>query len=101
MQAEATAADPYGYVLVLFIEDAQGYAEKIYLDISRGNNPEQWDPLNGGKPILASALGTTGARDPYITRNPETGKYYIIATDLRVFGGAGRADAPSNCNEWC
>ncbi len=80
------ANDDYGYMMVHFIEDSAGYAEKIYLDISRGDNPQQWDPLNGGQPILASDLGTTGVRDPFITRNPQTGKYYIIATDLRVFG---------------
>ena len=44
-------------------------------------------PLNGRKPILTSNLGTTGVRDPFITYNPETQTYYIIATDLRVFGG--------------
>lgn len=81
--------DDYGYLMVHFIEDANGYAEKIYLDISREDNPQQWDPLNGGKPILTSNLGTTGVRDPYLTYNPETKTYYIIATDLRVFGGDG------------
>lgn len=58
----------------------------MYLDISRGDNPEQWDPLNGRNPILTSNLGTTGSRDPFLTYNPETKTYYIIATDLRVFG---------------
>lgn len=89
---------PYGYVMVHFIEDSAGYAEKIYLDVSRGDNPEQWDPLNGGKPILASDLGTTGVRDPYLTYNPETKTYYIIATDLRVFGGDRGV---TGCMEWC
>jgi len=98
VQPAPAGDDPYGYLMVHFIEDSQGYAEKIYLDVSRGNNAEQWDPLNGGKPILASALGTTGVRDPYITRNPETGTYYIIATDLRVFGGDNGADG---CFDWC
>lgn len=81
------STDQYGYLMVHFVEDSQGYAEKIYLDISRGDNPQQWDPLNGRNPILTSNLGTTGARDPFITYNPETETYYIIATDLRVFGG--------------
>lgn len=81
------STDKYGYLMVHFVEDSQGYAEKIYLDISRGDNPQQWDPLNGRKPILTSNLGTTGVRDPFITYNPETETYYIIATDLRVFGG--------------
>ena len=84
---EAAPDDPYGYMLVHFIEDSAGYAEKIYLDVSRDDDPTHWKPLNGGKPILASNLGTTGIRDPYLTYNPETKTYYIIATDLRVFGG--------------
>lgn len=84
---EIPSETPYGYMMVHFIEDSAGYAEKIYLDISRGDNPQQWDPLNSGKPILASNLGTTGVRDPFLTYNPETQTYYIIATDLRVFGG--------------
>jgi hypothetical protein len=90
--------DAFGYAMVHFIEDSAGYAEKIYLDVSRGDNPEQWDPLNGGKPILASQLGTTGIRDPYLTYNPETETYYIIATDLRVFGGDRGV---TGCTEWC
>lgn len=82
-------ADPYGYLLVHFLEDDQGYAERIYLDLSEGDNPERWHPLNDGNPILTSNLGTTGVRDPYLTRDPETGAVYVIATDLRVFGGDG------------
>ena len=87
VRAKVGPDDPYGYLMVHFVEDSNGYAEKMYLDISRGDNPEQWDPLNGRNPILASNLGTTGSRDPYLTYNPETETYYIIATDLRVFGG--------------
>lgn len=94
----AAATDPYGYLMVHFIENSAGYAEKIYLDVSRGDDPEQWDPLNGGKPILASQLGTTGVRDPYLTYNPETKTYYIIATDLRVFDGDRGS---GSCTTWC
>ncbi|SFR70301.1 Ig-like domain (group 4) [Agromyces sp. CF514] len=94
----AGSTDDYGYLMVHFIEDSAGYAEKIYLDVSRGDDPEQWDPLNDGKPILASQLGTTGIRDPYLTYNPETQTYYIIATDLRVFGGDGGS---GSCTSWC
>lgn len=98
VQPVPAGTDSYGYLMVHFIEDSAGYAEKIYLDVSRGNDPEQWDPLNGGEPILASALGTTGVRDPYITRNPDTGRYYIIATDLRVWGGD---QGSGGCTQWC
>ncbi|WP_082485159.1 LamG-like jellyroll fold domain-containing protein [Microbacterium sp. Leaf151] len=98
IQPARAAEDAFGYAMVHFIEDANGYAEKIYLDVSRGDDPEAWDPLNGGKPILASQLGTTGVRDPYLTYNPETQTYYIIATDLRVFGGDRGA---AGCTDWC
>ncbi|MBD8477260.1 LamG-like jellyroll fold domain-containing protein [Microbacterium sp. CFBP 8794] len=98
IQPARAADDAFGYAMVHFIEDANGYAEKISLDVSRGDDPEAWDPLNGGKPILASQLGTTGVRDPYLTYNPETQTYYIIATDLRVFGGDGGS---GSCTSWC
>lgn len=78
--------DAFGYVMVHFVEDSNGYKEKIYLDISQGDNPERWDPLNGGEPILASNESTTGVRDPFIAYNPTTKTYYLLATDLRVFG---------------
>lgn len=85
---EAQPTDPYGYLLVHFLEDPDGYAERIYMDLSDGDNPHRWIPLNGGEPLLTSTIGTTGVRDPHITRNPETGVWTIVATDLRVFGGA-------------
>jgi hypothetical protein len=82
----AAGDDPYGYLMVHFIEDAGGYAEKIYFDLSRGDDPTKWDRLNAGDPILASDLGSTGIRDPYLVQHPNTGTYYLMATDLRVFG---------------
>lgn len=79
--------DPYGYLMVHFIEDPDGYAERIYFDLSQGDDPMRWTPLYSGRPRLTSTLGTTGVRDPYIVRNPDTGRVYVLATDLRVFGG--------------
>lgn len=87
-----TKNELYGYLLVHFIEDPDNYAERIYLDLSDGDNPNCWRPLNGGEPVLTSGLGSTGVRDPYIVRNPETGRVYIVATDLRVFGKNGGSD---------
>lgn len=100
VKAQVGPDDPYGYLMVHFVEDGAGYAEKIYLDISRGDNPEQWDPLNGRNPILASNLGTTGTRDPFITYNPETETYYIIATDLRVFNANDPSWNNGNWGAW-
>ena len=100
VKAQVGPDAPYGYLMVHFVEDSAGYAEKIYLDISRGDNPEQWDPLNGRNPILASNLGTTGTRDPFITYNPETETYYIIATDLRVFNANDPSWNNGNWGAW-
>ncbi|WEV42093.1 glycoside hydrolase family 43 protein [Bifidobacterium sp. ESL0682] len=90
--------DPYGYVLVHFKEDPHGYAERIYVDLTDGDDPTHWMPLSGGEPILTSDIGTTGVRDPHIICNPETGLCYIIATDLRVFGG--KSSDGANWYDW-
>ena len=58
-----------------------------------GDNPEQWDPLNGGSADPRLRPRNDRIRDPYLTYNPGDQTYYIIATDLRVFGG----DAAGNC----
>ena len=96
LQTATTANDAYGYLLVHFIEDPEHYAERIYLDLSDGDNPEVWKPLNNGQPILTSPLGTKGVRDPYLVRNPHTGRVYILATDLQVFPHGGGSDGGSD-----
>lgn len=78
--------DPYGYLMVHFIEDAHGYREKIHFSLSEADSPLRWIALNGGEPVLTNTGGTTGARDPAICRD-ENGVFHILATDLRVFGG--------------
>ena len=42
-----TATDnPFGYLLVHFIEDPDGYAEKIYMDLSDGDKDRKSTRLN-------------------------------------------------------
>lgn len=94
----ASLPGPYGYLMVHFKEDPNRYAERIYFDLTDGDDPTHWLPLNGGEPVLTSSIGTTGVRDPHIIHNPETGTYYIIATDLRVFGG--KLEDGSNWYDW-
>ncbi|RMI12768.1 hypothetical protein EBM89_07455 [Cellulomonas triticagri] len=102
---DARPGDPYGYLLVHFVEDPDGFAERIHLDVSAGDDPTSWVPLNGGRPVLASHLGTTGVRDPYLVQDPH-GRSYVVATDLRVFhdrpGGVTDApdDAPDGYVPW-
>ncbi|WP_200808321.1 glycoside hydrolase family 43 protein [Demequina sp. NBRC 110055] len=98
--------EPYGYLMVHFVEDPHGYREKVHFSLSRGDDPTAWDRLNGGEPILASHLGTTGVRDPYLLHRPDSGRYYLIATDLRVFGAddagwqAWATDYATTMNVW-
>lgn len=61
--------------------------EQLYFSISKDGL--FWNDLNGGKPILKSNVGEKGIRDPFIVRNKKTGRYYIIATDLRIEAGKG------------
>lgn len=61
--------------------------EKIHFSLSKGNNALDWRELNNGKPIFVSTIGTTGLRDPYIVRSPEGDTFYLMATDLKWFGG--------------
>ena len=46
----------------------------------------RWRELNGGKPVLTSTLGEKGIRDPFLIRSPEGDRFYLIATDLKIYG---------------
>ncbi|PFG42353.1 alpha-L-arabinofuranosidase [Isoptericola jiangsuensis] len=79
-------ADHAAYVFPYFAgEGADG--EKIYLAVSEDEDPTTWHTLNDGEPVLESTLGTQGLRDPFLIRHPETGVYYLLATDLQIYGG--------------
>jgi sucrose-6-phosphate hydrolase SacC (GH32 family) len=82
----------YGYLLVHFVENAQGHGEKIYLSLSRGDDPLSWRRLNEGEAVLESSRGTTGVRDPHLVRRHDGSGFHIIATDLRVWTGAPDID---------
>ncbi|WP_433005302.1 glycoside hydrolase family 43 protein [Kribbella sp. CA-294648] len=71
-----------GYLYVHFKRESI-HGEQIYFALSRGNDPLHFDDLNGGKPVLYSALGEGGVRDPHLVRSPEG--FYLIATDLRLY----------------
>ncbi|MNB79928.1 Xylosidase/arabinosidase [compost metagenome] len=75
-----------GYLLVHFIGE-QPDGEQVYFSYSE--NGLHWKDLNGGRPVLRSELGEKGARDPFIVRSPKEGKFYLIATDLRIASGKG------------
>ncbi|WP_277208792.1 RICIN domain-containing protein [Isoptericola croceus] len=84
----ATAADePYvGYLFSYFAGESTANGEQVYFGLSQGNDPLHYIDLNGNRPVLTSNVGTGGVRDPFIIRNPETGRFYQIATDLKIHG---------------
>ncbi|SKC76768.1 glycoside hydrolase family 43 protein [Krasilnikoviella flava] len=83
------AADPYGYLLVHFVEDRAGHGERVHLSLSEGDDPLRWRRLRGGEPVLESRRGTTGVRDPHLVRRPDGAGFHLVATDLRVWRPEG------------
>ncbi|PPG63615.1 hypothetical protein C5C27_05775 [Rathayibacter sp. AY2B7] len=77
-------SDGYGYLLVHFVEDRTGRSEKIFLSLSRGDDPLRWRALG---PVLEWTGGTGGVRDPHIVRGPRG--FHLVATDLRVWRPEG------------
>ncbi len=78
-----------GYLFTYFTGENTADGEQIRMALSRGNDPLHWRELNGGRPVLTSDLGTKGLRDPFVIRSPRGDKFFLIATDLRMYGGEG------------
>lgn len=74
------------YLFVHFVGEGKNH-EQIYFSLSRDGL--HWRDLKDGKPVLLSHIGEQGVRDPFIVRAPGSGKYYLIATDLRIEAGKG------------
>lgn len=71
------------FLLVYFTPDPRD-GEQVHFAVSRGMRPDRFDVLAGGAPVLRSTVGEGGVRDPFIARDPATGGFVIVATDLRV-----------------
>ncbi|MFB2580694.1 cell wall-binding repeat-containing protein [Herbiconiux sp. P15] len=93
VKAAVPAADPEGYMFTYFAGESTDAGEEIYFGASEGSSPLEWDELNGGNPVLSSSFGEEGLRDPMIIRSPEGDKFFIVATDLKIYpnGDFGRA----------
>jgi hypothetical protein len=78
-----------GYMFSYFTGEGTANGEQMYFALSKGNDALNWRELGGGNPVLTSTLGEKGIRDPFITRSPEGDKFYLIATDLRIYNGNG------------
>jgi len=74
-----------GYLYVHFKRESE-HGEQIYFALSDGDDPLHFDDLNEGVPVLRSTIGHRGVRDPHIVRSPSGDRFYMVATDLRVYG---------------
>jgi hypothetical protein len=85
--AGAPGRPPYaGYLFVYFTGEGTADGEQVYFALSQGNDPLHWQELNNAQPVLTSDQGERGVRDPFVIRAPGGDKFYLIATDLRIFG---------------
>ena len=94
--------DYAGYLMAHFTGESET-GEQVYFALSRDGL--HWQDLNQGKPVLVSKIGEMGVRDPYIMRSRLDGKFYILATDLRIASGKGwevaRASGSRKMILWC
>lgn len=74
------------YLLVHFTGESQD-GEQIHIAVSEDGY--RWNDLNGSRPVLVSDVGEKGVRDPSIVRAAQGGKFYILATDLRIASNKG------------
>ncbi|MGX5186463.1 family 43 glycosylhydrolase [Streptomyces avermitilis] len=74
-----------GYLFTYFTGEGTADGEQIRYALSRGNDPLHWRELNAGKPVLTSDLGEKGLRDPFVIRSPKGDKFFLIATDLKMY----------------
>ncbi|GEL95829.1 immunoglobulin-like domain-containing protein [Cellulomonas composti] len=87
------ALDTDAYVFTYFEGESTADGESIYLGASQGDDPTAWDDLNDGEPVLTSSFGELGLRDPFIMRSPEGDKFYLLATDLKIYPGGSFSTA--------
>ncbi|CAI4212378.1 unnamed protein product [Parascedosporium putredinis] len=84
------------YLFVYFTGEGKADGEQIYMSVSNNNNPGSWTQLNGGQKVLTSTVGTAGVRDPSIIRSTDGKKFWIVATDLRVYPQGWGVDYTKN-----
>ncbi|KAG9084565.1 hypothetical protein FS749_005124 [Ceratobasidium sp. UAMH 11750] len=81
-----------GYMFAYFTGEGYSNGETISFGVSNGNNALNWTEVHGGNPYLTSTVGTKGVRDPSIIRAHDGSKFWLLATDLKMYGN-GNWDA--------
>jgi hypothetical protein len=81
----AAPSEPTNAYLMVHFTGQSARGEQIYFSVSEDGL--HWTDLNNSEPVLVSALGDKGVRDPAIVRSPDGKKFYLLATDLRIANG--------------
>lgn len=73
------------YLLTHFVGiEETADCEQVYMSVSPDG--ENWEALNGGECVLKSTVGEQGIRDPFCIRKKDGSGFYLIATDLSIYG---------------
>ncbi|MFJ4221875.1 glycoside hydrolase family 43 protein [Curtobacterium luteum] len=72
------------FLFVYFANGDGPDVEQIRFAVSDGPDPTRWWVLADGSPVLRSGVGEGGARDPFVLRDLRTGRFHLLATDLRA-----------------
>lgn len=73
----ARQTSPFAGYLISTFSDPN---PRVQFYLSDGNSATKFFPLNQGREVLTSTVGTGGVRDIYLTSNDERTQWYIIAT---------------------
>lgn len=76
-----------GFLLSYFLSEEEPDGEQVRFALSDGPAPTAWTALNHGRPVLRSARGECGVRDPFLVRDDTSGSFVLLATDLKIGPG--------------
>ncbi|WP_156950983.1 glycoside hydrolase family 43 protein [Saccharibacillus sacchari] len=91
MPMSAGTEELYGYLFIHFIGENEARGEQIYFALSKDGM--YWKDLNRQQPVLTSSVGERGVRDPYLLRSADGERFYLLATDLSIYGRGGWSSA--------
>ncbi|CAO1634669.1 unnamed protein product [Sympodiomycopsis kandeliae] len=67
----------FGYLFANFYRNN----EQVFFQLSDGNDPLSFSPLNNNKPVVVNDEGSKAIRDPFIAYNPLKDKYWLIGNN--------------------
>jgi hypothetical protein len=87
IQASQDDGPAEAFLFAYFCPEGAPDGEQVRFAVSEPGDPLHYQPLNAGAPLLVSNVGERGVRDPFLVRSRLTGKFHLLATDLRAHGG--------------